>query len=532
MKLEPFVVAFEQIVEDRHIDREIVEEALKEAIVKAFRKHTDVNDALAEVVVDNGNLRLFRLYEVVEEVEDDALQVQLDELEEGHNYKVGDFLREEHNIEDLGRAAALQAKQVLKQKIREAEKQAIYDEYIDQKDEMLIGEVESVEERFVIVNLGKALAIMPKAQQMPNEVYQEGQRLRVIITDVVKDTKGAQIVASRADANLVKRLFEKEVPEIFDGIVEIRAIAREAGERTKMAVYSHNSDVDPIGACIGPKGSRVQVVIEELKGEKIDIFEWSENTIELIKNALSPAVVTAVYPDPEKRGLVVVVEDNQLSLAIGKRGKNARLAVRLTKQKIDIKSLSEVIESGVDYQGLMAEYQNELNIKLAEAKAKEAQARLDAIAAQQEQEAHEQEEVVETPVEVDETAAIVQEVVEEEKVEPQPEPKEEIEVQPESEVKKPKRTIRQKQEYVSKFEELADASKSKQQTQSKRKKRKSNSEDDLKRVNTAELLAEMKYDIKPTYTDEELEELDNYNDDWFEEDDIDYDEFDDFYDQD
>ena len=554
MKLENFEAAVAQIVDERHVDRSIVEDALKEAIVKAFRKQIEVSDALAEVVVENEELKLYRLFEVVEEVEDDALQVQHDELEDGSTLQVGEFLREPHSIDQLGRAAALLAKQVLKQKIREAEKQAVYDEYIDMQDEMIFGEVESVEERFVIVNLGKALAVVPKAQQMSNEIYQEGQRLRVMISEVIRDTKGAQVIVSRADPNLVKRLFEKEVPEIYEGVVEIRAIARDAGERTKMAVYSNNPDIDPIGACIGPRGSRVQVVIEELKGEKIDIFEWSENTIDLIKNALAPAVITAIFPSQERRGLVVVVDDKQLSLAIGKRGKNARLAVKLTKERIDIKSVSEVEEMGLDYMALMEEYQRDLDIKLAQEKAKQAQARLDSLAKLQEeqalQEAQElqqdteglvvrEEEVEDLPTtepvdqepDVEEIEAIEEPDHEDEDstfaddidVQPEPQPEE---VKPEP--KKEKRTIRQRQEYVSKFEELADASRSQQQQSSKRKKRRS-SEEEMKRVNTAELLAELEYEIKPTYSEEELQDLDYKDDEWYD-DDIDFDEFDEFYD--
>ncbi len=558
MKLENFEAAVAQIVDERHVDRTIVEDALKEAIVKAFRKQIEVSDALAEVVVEDEELKLYRLFEVVEEVEDDALQVQLDELEEGSPLQVGEFLREPHSIDQLGRAAALLAKQVLKQKIREAEKQAVYDEYIDMQDEMIFGEVESVEERFVIVNLGKALAVMPKAQQMSNEIYQEGQRLRVMISEVIRDTKGAQVIVSRADPNLVKRLFEKEVPEIYEGVVEIRAIARDAGERTKMAVYSNNPDIDPIGACIGPRGSRVQVVIEELKGEKIDIFEWSENTIELIKNALAPAVITAIFPSQERRGLVVVVDDKQLSLAIGKRGKNARLAVKLTKERIDIKSISEVEEMGLDYMALMEEYQKELDIILAQKKAKQAQARLDALAQlqqEQEEEIEETQEIVDLDEETEglvvceeevedlSTTKTIEEEPEVEEIQPVEEPEhveeastfaDEIDVQPEpepevkAEPKKEKRTIRQRQEYVSKFEELADASRSQQQQSSKRKKRRSN-DGEMKRVNTAELLAELEYEIKPTYSEEELQDLDYKDDEWYD-DDIDFDEFDEFYD--
>ena len=542
MKLQSFMNEIDRIAEDRKVDRQIVIDAIKEALIKAFRKHIEVSDAHAEVVFDEERktIVLYRLFEVVEEVEDDALQVELDEIKNPEEQLIENgFLKIEHNIDDFGRSAAKLAKQVLIQKIREAEKQAVYDEYIDKKDEMIYGEIQSVEERLALVNIGRTIAIMPKAQQMSNELYQEGQRLRVIITDVVKDTKGAQVIVSRADTALVKRLFEKEVPEIFDGVVEIKAIAREAGDRTKMAVYSHNPDIDPIGACIGPRGSRVQVVIEELKGEKIDIFEWSENNIELIKNALAPASVLAVYQNDDQRSLTVIVDDKQLSLAIGKRGKNARLAVRLTKQKIDIKSQSEAEELGIDFMQKMADYQFELDTRLAQQKAKQAAERLAKLEKENAQKAQEEksvEEAVESTLEVETIEEIATEPVVEASLKPIVE--EEVRVEPVTTdvvvepVKKPKRTIRQRQEYVSKYEALADVSKqTKQETTKKRYKKKSEEEEELKRINTAELLQELEYEIKPTYTPEELEELDLDDEDteWY--DNVDYDEFDDYYDQ-
>ena len=295
---------------------------------------------------------------------------------------MGDVVENEVNIAEMGRAAVVLAKNVMKQKIREAEKQAVYDEYCDKVEEMVMGTVETVEDKFVIVNIGKTMALMPKNQQIPNEKYVEGQRLRVVIAEVNKDTKGAQVLVSRGAATLVKRLFEKEVPEIYHGVIEIKAIAREAGERTKMAVYSNNENVDPIGACIGPRGQRVQVVIDELKGEKIDIFEWSDDVSELIKNALAPAEVLAVIPNEErKNGLLVVVADHQLSLAIGKKGKNARLAVKLTGSKIDIKSESDMKEKGIDWQTIALQ-QRELFLKQQEeAKAKAQAMQFEAVAA-------------------------------------------------------------------------------------------------------------------------------------------------------
>lgn len=539
MKLDVLVNAIEGVVVNRNLNREIVVDSLKEAITKAFRKQINVSDALVSIVEEDGELKLFRQFEVVNDVEDDALQVQLDELgEKGHGLKVGDFYQEQFPIEELGRAAALLAKQVLKQKIREAEKQSVYDEYYEKIDEMIMGEVESVEDRFVLVNIGKTIALMPKAQQIPNEYYQEGQRIRVVIAEVNKETKGAQVIVSRGEASLVKRLFEKEVPEIFEGIVEIRAIARDPGERTKMAVYSANPDIDPIGACIGPRGSRVQVVIEELKGEKIDIFEWSENPIELIRNALAPAEVIAVFNNPNSKGLLAVVADNQLSLAIGKRGKNARLAVKLTKQKIDIKSQSEVQASGLDASALMAQLQSEIEVKIAERKAKQAQARLDQLEAQL-QEVSQAETVDES---VEDLNVPVEEVVEvmQPSVAKVDQTAEEVVVEEPAKVEKikptiviPKRTIKQRQEYVSKFEELADASKKKAPLPPKKKKKyqpKEEEEDLGKRFNTSEFLSEIDYELKPIYTEEELLELEkDLDDQWYEEDDIDYDEFDDYY---
>ena len=541
MKLQNFMNEIDSISEDRKVDRQIVIEAIKEALIKAFRKHIEVSDAHAEVVFDEERktIVLYRLFEVVDEVEDDALQVELDEIKNPDEQLIENgFLKIEHNIDDFGRSAAKLAKQVLIQKIREAEKQAVYDEFIDKKDEMIYGEIQSVEDRLALVNIGRTIAVMPKAQQMSNEQYREGQRLRVIITDVVKDTKGAQVIVSRADTALVKRLFEKEVPEIFDGVVEIKAIAREAGDRTKMAVYSHNPDIDPIGACIGPRGSRVQVVIEELKGEKIDIFEWSENNIELIKNALAPASVLAVYQNDDHRSLTVIVDDKQLSLAIGKRGKNARLAVRLTKQKIDIKSQSEAEELGIDYMQKMADYQFELDAKLAQQKAKQAAEKLAKLEAENAAKAKIVKPVVEAEpiVEVNKPELEVEPVVEVKPiVEVEDKPiqvvKEKVESIIEEPVKKAKRTIRQRQEYVSKFEALADASKPAKQEISKKRYKKKTEEDDLKRINTAELLQELEYEIKPTYTPEELAELDLDDEDTEWDDNVDYDEFDDYYDQ-
>lgn len=574
MKFEAFVTALQGIEQNRNISQEIILESLEDALVKAFRKQVEIPDALARVDINpaTGEMHLYQLFEVKakEDVEDDVLEVELEEAQSvDPNLQIGDFMEIEHSIQDLGRAAAQLAKQVLKQKVREAEKKAVYDEYIDKLDEMIIGEIESVEHNFILVNLGKAIALMPRAQQIPNEVYQEGQRLRVVIVEVVKDTKGAQVIVSRSDAKLVRRLFEKEVPEIFDGLVEIKAIAREAGERTKMAVLSHSEQVDAIGACIGPRGSRVQVVIEELRGEKIDIFEWSPNMIELIKNALSPAQVIAVFPQLEGRGLTVIVEDSQLSLAIGRKGKNARLAVRLTGQKIDIKSQTEAIEAEIDYMQLMEDYQIQLQEEYEARQAAQEAKRLAQLQEEYEKlqtsetettedildkdeldvdeyeedftetfsEEHEDE--VEALVEEDVIEEVQDEEVESETIEDQEPEVEEIQeevIEPETAeelpqpvVTPPKRSIKERQEYVSKYEKFAEGGVSPQESAARRRRQK---DEDGKRLNTAELLKELEYEIKPEYTPEELAEIEAMNqpDDWYDEE-IDFDAFDEYYDE-
>ena len=515
MKVENVILAMQEIEDNRNISKEVIIDALQDSLMKAYRRQIGVPDALVDVEIDqvSAEMKLYHKFLVVDEVLDDELEVGVNEINaKDQNLVVGDYYRVEQPIADLGRAAATLAKNVIKQKIREAEKQGVYDEYIDQLGEMIMAMVESVEDKFVVVNLGKSLAVMPRAAQIEGEHYREGQTLKVVITEVNRDTKGAQILVSRADAMLVRRLFETEVPEIFEGQVEIKAIAREAGDRTKVAVYSHDPDIDPIGACIGPRGSRVQTIIEELKGEKIDIFEWSEDMIELIKNALAPAEIVAVFPNPEQKGFVIIVEDNQLSLAIGKRGKNARLAVRLTKERIDIKSVSDAEANGIDYVGLMAAYQEELNAKLAP-------------------KAVEEEVVVEVEVEV-ETPAVevaVEEKVTEEKVVEEKVVEEKVE----EEIKVDRAEIyRPRTEYVSKFEKLADASRQQEQAAYPRRRRNDRTKD-VPIVNTSELLKEMDYEIVPEYSAEEMEEIRKKREaeesSWYEEE-IDFDEFDEFYD--
>ncbi len=551
MNFKDFLAAMQAIEGDRNISKEIVLAALQEALAKAYRKHIEIPDALVHVNIDEktGEVSLYQQYTVVEEVEDEELEISLsDAKEKDQSLELGGLYNVKVNIDDLGRAAALLAKNVMKQKIREAEKQAVYDEYIDKLDEMVIGMIESVEEKFVVVNLGKTLAMMPKAAQMPNETYKEGQKVRLVITEVSKDTKGAQVLVSRADAKLVKRLFEKEVPEIFQGIVEIKAIAREAGERTKMAVASKREDVDPIGACIGPRGSRVQVVIEELRGEKIDIFEWSENITELIKNSLSPAQILAVMPSGEKKGLLVVVDDNQLSLAIGKKGKNARLAVRLTGLRIDIKSKTEVEEQGIQWKKLAQDYALELEAKLLEKKAlklAEEKAKLESAnqAIESVEEVVSVQPIVETPIEKTpiEKAPVVEATKPEpvvEKMRPAYRPVAKPVETPKVEAPKEKVVKKEPKErsgYVSRLETVIDAPKTLEKKDEKPVRRKPKADAEERRLRASDIRKDKDYDIKPEYTPEELEEIAKQQEieaknTWYEEE-IDFDEFEDFYEE-
>ncbi len=554
MKLKMFMDAMQAIENDRKLTKEIVVSALEEALIKAYRKHIEIPDALVRVDISEktGAIRVFQERQVVENVEDDEMEISLEDAQRiNKDYQLGDLVDEEVNIQEFGRAAVVLAKNVMKQKIREAEKQIVYEEYCDKVEEMITGTIETVEEKFCIVNIGKTLAMMPKNQQMPNEKYREGERIRVVIIEVNKETKGAQVLVSRADATLVKRLFEKEVPEIYQGIIEIKAIAREAGERTKMAVYSHNENIDPIGACIGPRGQRVQVVIDELHGEKIDIFEWSEDVSELIKNALSPAEVLGVIPSEEKKGgLLVIVPDHQLSLAIGKRGKNARLAVKLTGRKIDIKAESEVNEAGIDWRGIAAAQHEEFLRRQEEERARRQQelfassnedneiASVEDADFDYNDEPAEEENMPQSEEQAQPEAAAAPVEAAPEK----PQPKEERasdDFEEAARIAKAKQKekgidLREKQEYTSKFEALADASASHTaDNRPSRPSRKKNERDEEKRRPTFDP-SNLEYEFKPIYTEEELAEIERQEEeerenDWINND-IDFDEYDKYYD--
>ncbi len=326
------------VATEKMIDRAIVIEAMEEAIQKAARaRYGAENDIRAKLDPVSGELRLWRVVEVVEEVEDYFKQVDLKAAQKlDKDAKLGDFIVDPLPNVDLGRIDAQSAKQVIFQKVRDAERERQFEEFKDRGGEIITGVIKSVEFGHVIVNLGRAEGVIRRDQQIPREAARVGERVRALITKVERNNRGPQIFLSRAHPEFMKMLFAQEVPEIYDGIIEIKAAARDPGSRAKIGVISHDSSIDPVGACVGMKGSRVQAVVQELQGEKIDIIPWSEDQATFIVNALQPATVSRVVLDEDDGRIEVVVPDDQLSLAIGRRGQNVRLASQLTGNQIDI----------------------------------------------------------------------------------------------------------------------------------------------------------------------------------------------------
>ncbi|KRL90778.1 transcription termination factor NusA [Lactobacillus kalixensis] len=338
--------AFAVLEEKKGIKQDVIIDAIKAALVAAYKKnYNQAQNVEVEFDEKTGTFKIMAVKTVVDEVQDDRLEVSLaDALLINRAYEVGDEIRFEVTPKNFGRIAAQTAKQVIMQRLREAERSHIIDEYSQYQDELITGTVERRDNRFVYVKIGNVEAVMPKRDQMPNETYNPQDQIRVLVTHVGTDNKGAQIVVSRTAPDMVKRLFEQEVPEIYDGTVEIVSIAREAGDRTKIAVKSSDPNIDPVGTCVGQRGARVQNVVNELGGENIDIVKYEDDPSDYIANALNPAEVIAVQfgEDEEEKSALVIVPDYQLSLAIGKKGQNVRLAARLTGYKIDIRPESEV----------------------------------------------------------------------------------------------------------------------------------------------------------------------------------------------
>ncbi|RID87132.1 transcription termination/antitermination protein NusA [Peribacillus asahii] len=334
---------------EKGISREVLLEAIEAALISAYRRNfNQAQNVRIDLNLGKGTMRVFARKDVVDEVFDSRLEISLEEAKKiNPNYQLEDVVEMEVTPKDFGRIAAQTAKQVVTQRVREAERGIIYSEFIDREEDIMTGIVQRQDSRFIYVSLGKIEALLPVNEQMPNEQYKPHDRIKVFITKVEKTSKGPQIFVSRSHPGLLKRLFEIEVPEIFDGTVEIKSVAREAGDRSKISVYADNEEVDPVGSCVGQKGQRVQAIVNELKGEKIDIVKWSEDPVVFVANALSPSKVLEVIVNEEEKATTVIVPDYQLSLAIGKRGQNARLAAKLTGWKIDIKSETEAREAGI-----------------------------------------------------------------------------------------------------------------------------------------------------------------------------------------
>ncbi len=360
--------ALTALEKQKGISREVLVDAIEAALVTAYKRNfNQAQNVRVDLNLGIGTIKVYSRKDVVEEeVEEDRLQISLeDALLINPAYEVGDIVEQEVTPRDFGRIAAQTAKQVVTQRVREAERGLIYEEYIDREDDIVNGIVERFDARNLYVGLGKVEAVLPMTEQIVSESFKPHDRIKVYITKVERTSRGPQVFVSRTHPGLLRRLFEMEVPEIFEGIVEIKSIAREAGDRSKISVHSTKEEVDPVGSCVGARGARVQSISNELHGEKVDIVEWSEDPVIFVANALSPSKVIDVQVKEDDRSTTVVVPDYQLSLAIGKRGQNARLAAKLTGWKIDIKSETDARELGI-YPRIEEEQSEVIEVELSE----------------------------------------------------------------------------------------------------------------------------------------------------------------------
>ena len=341
--------ALTALEQQKGISRDVIVDAIEAALVTAYKRNfNQAQNVRVDLNLNKGTMAVYSRKDVVEEVEDERLQISLEDAQLINPvYELTDIVEEEVTPRDFGRIAAQTAKQVVTQRVREAERGLIYEEYIDREEDIVNGIVERMDPKNLFVGLGKVEAVLPSSEQIQTESYSPHDRIKVYITKVERTARGPQVFVSRTHPGLLRRLFELEVPEIYDGTVEIKSIAREAGDRSKISVYTTNEEVDPVGSCVGSRGARVQTISNELNGEKVDIVEWSEDPVIFVANALSPSKVIDVQVNEEERSTTVVVPDYQLSLAIGKRGQNARLAAKLTGWKIDIKSETDARELGI-----------------------------------------------------------------------------------------------------------------------------------------------------------------------------------------
>ena len=551
--------ALEQIEINKGISRDRVIEALKESMAKAYRKSLGGDDALVNVVfdLDTGVIEMYQIKNVVEDVEDDLLEISVDEAEEqdksGKKYKVGDEFRIYANLDELRKAIVLTVKNLMKQKFAEAEKEILHEQFKDKINTLITGRVEQYDERGASINIGRTSVYLPRKEMIKDEKFTVGENIKLFVNDVATGTKGAHIVVSRASEGFLKALMTEEIHDIYDGTIVIKAIAREAGERSKVAVYSSDLNVDPAGACIGPNGSRIQKVVSQLGNngtskEKIDIIAYKENPGLFIMEALKPAQVVGISVDEEKKSALVIVKDNSLSLAIGKKGVNARLAVKLTGYNIDIKVESEALEQGLEYQSF-----EELSALEMEEKAKKiAEAQREALvyqnkdatvlpglpegyvapqARQYEDESNDFDAALEEVAESEEIVAPQEEKVEEVKEEKVPE----APVQEEKVEEKPvvKQTAVKTTTTLEDLEKALEEDANKQQKKSSGNRRKKKSSEDEESENKAGVTYTEDQRMS-VYTEEELKALEEEEeaDEDYDDEDVDYDEYDQYYDED
>lgn len=343
-----FLSAMDELAENNGINKQTLMESIEQALLVAYKKNFDSVDENIKVVIDriDGKMHVYQQKEVVEEVEDDKSQISLEDAKKkDKTFKLGDTVQFDIKPKEFGRIAAQTARQIITQKIREESRRVIFDEFADKKGEIITGLVQKADGGAVILDLGKIEGIMPKKEQIVTEKYSVNDKVKACIINVAEGKKGStQIILSRSSIEFIRKLFEIEIPEIYEGVIEIKSISRDAGSRSKIAVYSPNPNIDPVGSCVGQKGIRIQNIINELNGEKIDVIEWNEDPSIYISTALLPAKVLAVDIKEEEKFAQVIVPDDQLSLAIGKSGQNAKLAAKLTNWKIDIKSESQFRE--------------------------------------------------------------------------------------------------------------------------------------------------------------------------------------------
>jgi N utilization substance protein A len=417
-----FMDALEQVEKEKGISKEILLDAIETALASAYKRDQKAAQSIeVRIDPDTGEFHVYTHKTVVDEVEDDKNEISLEDAQRiDPIYELSDLVEFEIYPKEFGRIAAQTAKQVVVQRIREAERSIIYDEFSNRVGDLITGIIQRYEQRNIFIDLGRIEGILPASEQMSNERYEQGVRLKTYIVEVKKTTKGPQVLLSRTRTGLLKRLLELEVPEIQDGLVEIKSVAREPGYRSKVAVYSRDPQIDPVGSCVGSRGIRIQMIVRELKGEKIDVIPWSAEPIEYIVSALSPAKVSEVKILPSKKMAIVIVPDFQLSLAIGKEGQNARLAAKLTGWKIDIKSESQVENNREAIDQLIREEMGFKTLVKEEPQPEDLAQQLVAAEAEAMEETAEQVETVETFA-TDENIAVEPDYTEKEDIEAIPE---------------------------------------------------------------------------------------------------------------